>query len=140
MGNRIYGCDDCLAICPWNKFAVATREAKLAARPEIEAARLSTLLQLDDPAFRKLFSASPVKRIGRDRFMRNVLIAAGNSGETTLVPYVKALLDDGSALVRAMTVWALKQLDPQEFECERRKRQGSEQDETVVREWQMAAA
>src|SRR5690606_29076174 len=90
MGNRIYGCDDCLAVCPWNKFANAASEAKLVAREDLKEPRLADLLRLDDPAFRALFSGSPVKRIGRDRFIRNVLVAAGNSGEAALIPQVQA--------------------------------------------------
>ncbi len=111
MGNRIYGCDDCLAVCPWNKFAAAAREAKLVARADLKAPALSYLLTLDDAAFRKLFSGSPVKRTGRNHFIRNCLIAAGNSGDGALVPIITALLQDGSPLVRAMAVWALRQLD-----------------------------
>jgi epoxyqueuosine reductase len=110
MGNRIYGCDDCLAVCPWNKFAGEAHDIKLKARDDLVAPELSVLLQLDDAAFRKLFSASPVKRIGRDRFLRNVLIAAGNSGDVKLVPIVAGLVDDTSELVRAMAVWALEEL------------------------------
>ena len=110
IGNRIYGCDDCLAVCPWNKFARSASEAKLAARDELVAPRLSELLTLDDTGFRALFSGSPVKRIGRDRFLRNVLIAAGNSGELTLAPICEGLLRGGSALVRGAAVWALSQL------------------------------
>ena len=86
IGNRIYGCDDCLAVCPWNKFAQAGRETKLAARDELRAPALAELARLDDAAFRALFSKSPVKRIGRDRFVRNVLIAIGNSGDAALAP------------------------------------------------------
>jgi epoxyqueuosine reductase len=108
IGNRIYGCDDCLAVCPWNKFAQRGREQKLAARAELEAPSLRQLARLDDAAFRALFRKSPVKRIGRDRFVRNVLIAIGNSGDATLGDEALRLLDDPSALVRAMAVWALK--------------------------------
>jgi epoxyqueuosine reductase len=110
IGNRIYGCDDCLAICPWNKFASDAREIKLKARADLIAPELSKLLQLDDAAFRKLFSGSAVKRIGRDRFIRNVLIAAGNSGDKKLAPVITTLLEDHSELVRAMAVWALGEL------------------------------
>jgi epoxyqueuosine reductase len=111
IGNRIYGCDDCLAVCPWNKFAREASEAKLAARADLQEPRLIELLGLDDAAFRALFSGSPVKRIGRDRFIRNVLIAAGNSGEAGLVPAVRALLADASPLVRGAAVWALAELE-----------------------------
>ena len=106
MGNRIYGCDECLAVCPWNKFAGDAREAKLAARADLVSPRLEDLAALDDKGFRALFSGSPVKRIGRDRFVRNVMIAVGNSGKAGLVPTAMGLLDDGSAHVRAMAVWA----------------------------------
>jgi epoxyqueuosine reductase len=111
MGNRIYGCDDCLAVCPWNKYARATREAKLAARDDLDAPRLMDLVGLDDAGFRAFFSGSPVKRIGRDRFVRNVLVAIGNSGDAGLVPLVEARLGDESPLVRGAAVWALGQLD-----------------------------
>jgi epoxyqueuosine reductase len=114
MGNRIYGCDDCLAVCPWNKFAGEAREAKLMARDDLVSPPLAELAALDDAGFRKLFSGSPVKRIGRDRFVRNVLIAVGNSGDGSLVDVAKARLGDASPLVRAMAVWALSQLLPQD--------------------------
>ena len=110
MGNRIYGCDDCLAVCPWNKFASVASEAKLVARDDLKQPRLTDLLKLDDAAFRRLFSGSPVKRIGRDRFIRNVLVAAGNSGDATLAPQAQSLLGDPSPLVRGMAVWALSRL------------------------------
>ena len=110
IGNRIYGCDDCLAVCPWNKFAQAGREAKLAARDELRAPSLAELARLDDAAFRALFTKSPVKRIGRDRFVRNVLIAIGNSGDAALAAEAERLLDDASPLVRGAAVWALSQL------------------------------
>ena len=135
MGNRIYGCDDCLAICPWNKFASESREIKLKARDELVAPSLSQLLKLDDAAFRKLFSGSPVKRIGRDRFIRNVLIAAGNSDDTNLVADIKLLLRDQSPLVRAMAVWALRQLSENEFAQERN--QLTESDRDVLKEWNL---
>ena len=112
MGNRIYGCDDCLAACPWNKFAQEAAEQKLKHREDLQAPLLAELLGLDDAAFRKRFSASPVKRTGRDRFIRNVLIAAGNSGDVRLVDAIRPLLMDVSPLVRAMAVWALAQLGP----------------------------
>lgn len=112
MGNRIYGCDDCLAACPWNKFAQTAREAKLRAREDLVAPRLAELLTLDDAGFRTLFSGSPIKRIGRDRFLRNVLIAAGNSGDPALTEHIVALLGDGNALVRGAAVWALRHLVP----------------------------
>jgi epoxyqueuosine reductase len=111
MGNRIYGCDDCLAVCPWNKFAQAGREAKLAARETLRAPALAELARLDDAAFRALFSKSAVKRIGRARFLRNVLIAIGNCGDLTLADEAEYLLDDASPLVRGAAVWALGRLD-----------------------------
>jgi epoxyqueuosine reductase len=112
MGNRIYGCDDCLAVCPWNKYARAGREAKLAARDALRMPMLAELSRLDDTAFRTLFSKSPVKRTGRDRFIRNVLIAIGNSADIALSPEAERLLDDASPLVRGAAVWALGRLDP----------------------------
>src|SRR5690606_7838189 len=110
IGNRVYGCDDCLAVCPWNKYAKTTREAKLAARDDLDAPPLAELAGLDDAAFRAHFSGSPIKRIGRDRFMRNVMIAAGNSGSAGLVPLVEERLRDDSPLVRGAAVWALAAL------------------------------
>ncbi|WP_245414597.1 tRNA epoxyqueuosine(34) reductase QueG [Aestuariivirga litoralis] len=139
MGNRIYGCDDCLAACPWNKFAAAAREAKLLAREDLKAPRLGHLLALEDAAFRALFTGSPVKRTGRDRFIRNVLIAAGNSGDKSLVPQVTALLDDPAPIVRAMAVWAMSRLlgEP-DFAQLRTERTGHETDADVRREWETA--
>src|SRR5213079_1457787 len=102
-----YGCDDCLAVCPWNKFAHAGHEAKLAAREASRAPKLAELARLDDAAFRALFAKSPVKRTGRDRFVRNVLVAIGNSGDAALAAEAERLLTDESPLVRAMAVWAL---------------------------------
>ncbi len=112
IGNRVFGCDDCLAVCPWNKFAESAHEAKLQARADLLAPKIADWLALDDASFRSLFSGSPVKRIGFARFLRNLLIAAGNSGESALVPLVEARLDDASPLVRAMAVWALRRLAP----------------------------
>ena len=110
IGNRIYGCDDCLAVCPWNKFAQSGHEAKLAARDELRAPSLADLARLDDAAFRAQFTKSPVKRIGRDRFVRNVLIAIGNSNDRALATEAERLANDDSALVRGAAVWALSQL------------------------------
>jgi epoxyqueuosine reductase len=110
MGNRVFGCDDCLAVCPWNKFAVAAGETRLAARDAARSPPLAELLALDDAGFRARFAGTPVKRTGRDRFVRNALIAAGNSGDASLLPAVERLLEDPSPLVRAMAVWALRQL------------------------------
>jgi epoxyqueuosine reductase len=111
MGNRIYGCDDCLAVCPWNKFASVSREAKLRARDDLNAPALSDLARLDDRGFRALFSASPIKRIGHSRFLRNVLIAIGNSGDATFLPAAEARLGDGEPLIRGAAVWAVRRLD-----------------------------
>ncbi|MCB1378394.1 MAG: tRNA epoxyqueuosine(34) reductase QueG [Alphaproteobacteria bacterium] len=136
MGNRIYGCDDCLAVCPWNKFARASAEAKLQAREELRAPRLAELLQLDNAWFRKLFSGSPVKRTGRDRFIRNVLIAAGNSGDRELLPQIEALLSDNAPIVRAMAVWAaLRLTERPRFEALKCRYAASEADAAVQREW-----
>ncbi len=108
MGNRIYGCDDCLAVCPWNRFAQVTREAKLAASGE--AAGLATLAALDDAGFRRRFAGSPVKRIGRNRFVRNVLIAIGNSRDHTLLPHAEALTRDPDPVVAEAASWAADRL------------------------------
>ncbi len=114
IGNRVYGCDDCLAVCPWNKWAQASREAKFAARDDLRAPRIADWLGLDDAAFRLVFQGNPVKRIGRARFMRNLLIAAGNSGDPALIPAVTAHLEDAAPIVRAMAVWALGELETAE--------------------------
>jgi epoxyqueuosine reductase len=139
IGNRIYGCDDCLAACPWNKFAQVSREAKLQARADLVAPKLADLLALDDAGFRALFSGSPVKRPGRARFLRNVLIAAGNSGDEALQPHIEALINDASPLVRAMAVWALSRLTPQRLGA-LRKQQQAEKDPNVLAEWARAKA
>jgi epoxyqueuosine reductase len=110
LGNRIYGCDDCLAVCPWNKFAQASREAKLAAREALRSPPLAELAALDDVGFRALFAKSAIKRIGRDRFVRNVLYAIGNSDDPALVPAATARLDDASDVVRDAAAWALARL------------------------------
>jgi epoxyqueuosine reductase len=112
MGNRIYGCDDCLAVCPWNKFARTSSEAKLMARDDLTAPALSDLCGLDDAGFRALFSGSPIKRIGHARFLRNVLIAVGNSGDTALLPLARARLGDADPLIRGAAVWAVRRLVP----------------------------
>jgi epoxyqueuosine reductase len=141
IGNRIYGCDDCLAVCPWNKFAQQGREAKLAARDELRAPALAELAALDDAAFRARFTKSPVKRIGRDRFIRNVLIAIGNSNDGALAGAAKRLLDDESPMVRGAAVWALSQLLRQEeFEALAAEAAGSEADDAVRAEWRLAEA
>lgn len=110
LGNRIYGCDDCLAVCPWNKFAVKAREMRYAAREELEAPRLADLARLDDAAFRVMFSGSPIKRIGRDRFVRNVLYAIGNSGDPSLIPVTQMLADDPDPTVADAALWARERL------------------------------
>jgi epoxyqueuosine reductase len=139
LGNRIYGCDDCLAVCPWNKFASLAREQKLAAREALKAPALEALARLDDPAFRALFSKNPVKRIGRDRFVRNVLYAIGNSGRTALASEAEHLLDDPSPLVRGAAVWALSRLLPAPaFERLRNARATGEADPQVREEWAQA--
>jgi epoxyqueuosine reductase len=136
IGNRIYGCDDCLAVCPWNKFAQAGHEAKLEAREELRAPELAALARLDDTAFRQLFSKSPLKRIGRERFLRNVLIAIGNSNDNALAVEAERLLDDDSPLVRGAAVWALSQLmAPEEFSMHATRALNDEVDETVRGEW-----
>jgi epoxyqueuosine reductase len=138
IGNRIYGCDDCLAVCPWNKFAQAGREAKLAARDELRAPTLAELVRLDDAAFRALFTKSPVKRIGRDRFVRNVLIAIGNADDASLVGEAERLLGDASPLVRGAAVWALSQLmAPERFGAIASHAIGAEADESVLAEWRV---
>ena len=138
MGNRIYGCDDCLAVCPWNKFASLAREAKLRARDELREPALEELLTLDEAAFRALFAGSPVKRIGRDRFMRNVLIAAGNSGDGSLVEACRAHARDKNPLVRGAAVWALSQLLGQADFTRLREGAAAEDDPTVREEWGLA--
>ncbi|OKL44347.1 tRNA epoxyqueuosine(34) reductase QueG [Pseudovibrio exalbescens] len=110
MGNRIYGCDDCLGVCPWNKFAQEASEAKLRAREDLKEPSIADLLKLDDASFRRFFTGSPIKRVGRDRFIRNVLIAAGNSGKAELLGDVIRLLEDPAPVVRATAVWALGEL------------------------------
>jgi epoxyqueuosine reductase len=136
MGNRIYGCDDCLAVCPWNKFAAAAQESKLQARDDLLAPELANLLRLDDTGFRKLFAGSAVKRIGHERFIRNCLVAAGNSGDANLIAPVAMRLADPSPLIRAMAVWALKQLASAADVAQAFARHaGAEQDVAVKQEW-----
>jgi epoxyqueuosine reductase len=135
IGNRIYGCDDCLAVCPWNKYAKVGRDAKFAAREALRAPKLSELARLDDAAFRALFAKTAVKRAGRDRFVRNVLIAIGNSGDASLACEAGRLLDDHSSLVRGAAVWALSRLLPREQFAALRK---SDNDAAVNEEWAAA--
>ena len=110
MGNRVYGCDDCLAVCPWNKFSGPTREPAFFPRPELTAPRLADLATLDDAGFRRVFGGSAIKRTGRDRFVRNVLIAIGNSGDAALKPYAEGLMDDPSTIVATAARWAVERL------------------------------
>jgi epoxyqueuosine reductase len=134
IGNRIYGCDDCLAVCPWNKYAQAGRETKLAARAALRAPPLTDLVQLDDARFRALFAKSPIKRIGRARFVRNVLIAIGNSGDATLAAEAERRLDDASPLVRGAAVWALARLDATRLAAQS-ERHARDDDPSVRAEW-----
>jgi epoxyqueuosine reductase len=138
IGNRIYGCDDCLAACPWNKFAASASEIKLIARDDLKAPDIGFLLTLDDAAFRTLFSGSPVKRIGRDRFVRNVLIAAGNSCDGRFVAQCLQLAHDASPVVRSMAVWALGRLMTAGEFREFAARQANEPDEDVRAEFERA--
>jgi epoxyqueuosine reductase len=136
MGNRVFGCDDCLAVCPWNKFAETARETRLALKQELRLALLADLAALDDAAFRARFAGTPVKRTGRDRFVRNVLCAIGNSGNPDLAQAAEARLDDASPLVRGMAVWALRRLlDGPAFERLKLARAGRESDPGVQGEW-----
>jgi len=139
MGNRIYGCDDCLAVCPWNKFAAVASEAAFHAREQTDSPSLADLAELDDANFRALYAGSPIKRIGRDRFLRNVLTAIGNSGDKGLVSSVIAKLEEENPLVRGAAVWALGQLDRERFEQEDRARRVAEPDQSVLAEWTEAA-
>jgi len=139
IGNRIYGCDDCLAVCPWNKFASIGREAKLAARADLEAPPLAELARLDDASFRSLFAGGPIKRAGRARFIRNVMIAIGNSNNPALAGLSVERLDDESPLVRGAAIWALAQLlSREELSRLASKRLDKEGDAAVIEEWRDA--
>ncbi|MBC7149319.1 MAG: tRNA epoxyqueuosine(34) reductase QueG [Rhizobium sp.] len=139
FGNRIYGCDDCLSACPWNKFAREAREMKLQARADLIEPDLTFLLSLDDPTFRAFFSGSPVKRIGRNRFVRNCLIAAGNSGLGDLIPACRTLIGDAAPEVRGMAIWALSRLLPAaEFAELREGHLSGEAEAEIRREWMMS--
>lgn len=139
FGNRVFGCDDCLAVCPWNKFAQAARDTKLALREDLAGMRLDTLSRLDDAAFRALFAGTPIKRTGRDRFLRNVLIAIGNSGDPGLIPAAMARLDDSAPQVRAMAVWALSRLlGAAEFAALAQAHRASETEPDIIEEWDIA--
>ncbi len=136
VGNRIFGCDDCLAVCPWNKFAAVARETRMSLREDLRLAPLADLAALDDAQFRARFAGTPVKRTGRDRFVRNVLCAIGNSGKAALAPAAEARLDDNSPLVRGMAVWALRRLlDAAAFQRLKSARAGRERDPDVREEW-----
>jgi epoxyqueuosine reductase len=135
IGNRIYGCDDCLAVCPWNKFAQTSRDAKLAVREELRSPRLRDLARLDDAGFRTTFAKTPMKRTGRDRFVRNVLIAIGNSGDPELAAQAERLLADRSPLVRAAAVWALGRLDRERLVRIAPVHRDREADALVQEEW-----
>ena len=137
LGNRIYGCDDCLAACPWNKFATRTAEPGLLPRAELTAPRLAELAGLDDAAFRRLFSGSAVKRLGRDRFVRNVLIAIANSGAPELATVAERLLDDPAPVVRGAAAWALHSLAPAVAAELRDYREQTETDADVLSEWRL---
>ena len=137
IGHRLYGCDDCRAVCPWNKFATPSRDVDFLPRLELTAPRLTDFAALDDDGFRRVFAGSPIKRIGRDRFVRNVLIAIGNSGSPALAPAAERLLDDPAPIVRAMAVWALSRLlDDGRFEALRQRGVTGETDPDVLGEWQ----
>jgi epoxyqueuosine reductase len=139
IGNRVYGCDDCLAVCPWNKFAQAGNEAKLAARSELKEPKLAELVRLDDAGFRALFAKTAVKRAGRERFVRNALIAVGNSGDVSLAGEAERLLGDSSPLVRGAAIWALSRLLPR-MQCAAlaQTQPGQETDAAVLEEWSSA--
>jgi epoxyqueuosine reductase len=137
IGNRVYGCDDCLAVCPWNKFAALSREAKLKARSDLESPALASLAGLDDVGFRHLFSGSPIKRIGHARFLRNVLIAIGNSGDAGLAPLALDRLNHASPLVRAMAVWAAgRLLGFDRLRTIAARERAHERDREVLDEWE----
>lgn len=135
IGNRVFGCDDCLAVCPWNKFAGLSQETRLALKPELAALQLRDLAALDDAAFRSLFAGTPIKRTGHTRFLRNVLIAIGNSRLPDLADAAEARLCHPSPLVRAMAVWALGQLVPQQAAALAREALDQESDAAVQAEW-----
>lgn len=136
IGNRIYGCDDCLAICPWNKYAKKTNDADFFPKNELIEPTLRSFLVLDDLEFRKNFSGSSIKRVGRDRFIRNVLVAVGNSNNQNLVKDIIPLLEDSSELVRAMAIWALRELSTKhDFEIQKNIYFSSETDIEVKNEW-----
>ncbi|WP_045837298.1 tRNA epoxyqueuosine(34) reductase QueG [Hyphomicrobium sp. 99] len=136
IGNRVFGCDDCAAVCPWNKFATTATEIRYAARPETDNPPLAELLALDDAAFRLRFAGTPIKRTGRDRVVRNTLIACGNSGDRSLLRHIEPLMEDNSALVRAMAIWASRRLaSDAEIDALQKRYQDRESDPEVAAEW-----
>jgi len=140
MGNRIYGCDDCLAVCPWNKFAETASESAFHARIELQGPKLADLAQLDDKSFRQVFAGSPIKRIGRDKFVSNTVIAIGNSGDPELAEVLEPLLQDEAAIVRAAAVWALARLTPAKITAHHAALRASEPDPVVIAEWELVNA
>ena len=138
IGNRIYGCDDCLAICPWNKFAKITKNINFKERKELINPSLKELVKLTDAEFRIFFSGSPIKRIGRDRFIRNVLIAIGNSKLKSLLPSIINLLDDNSILVQLASIWALSQISKNSFFIEKNKRINFLKNKELISEWKQS--
>jgi len=140
IGNRIYGCDDCLAVCPWNKFAETAAESAFHARIELQQPKLADLAQLDDAGFRAVFAGSPIKRIGRDKFVSNTVIAIGNSGDPSLADVLEPLLQDDAAIVRAAAVWALARLNPAQFAAHYAALSVGEPDLEVTAEWELANA
>jgi epoxyqueuosine reductase len=138
IGNRVFGCDDCLAVCPWNKFAATATEMRFAAQAGTDNPPLAELLALDDAAFRQRFAGTPIKRTGRNRVLRNALIAAGNSGDRSLLLQIEPLLDDDSPLVRAMAIWSAKRLmSATEIAALQARYEPIETDPEVAREWAM---
>jgi len=141
IGNRIYGCDDCLAVCPWNKFARVGAEARLAQREDLAAPPLAELGALDEAAFRARFAGGPIKRIGHARFLRNVMIAIGNSGDRSLIAAVLSAIEADSPLVRAMAVWAFGRLAaPADVKAAAQRFAPEERDAGVLEEWKTALA
>ena len=137
MGNRIYGCDDCLAICPWNKFAKLSSNIAFKAKKDFNNPSLQRLSEINEVEFKKMFSDSPIKRIGRNQFIRNVLIAMGNSSSKSMLPCVVKLINDDSSLVRVAAIWALGKLSKQRFNIEKRHNFNKERDNDVKKEWML---
>jgi epoxyqueuosine reductase len=138
MGNRVFGCDDCLAVCPWNRFAKQSAALRPFLRDELSTPALKELSTFDDEQFRKYFAGTPIKRTGRDRFLRNVLIAMGNSGDQSMIGAIEPHLKDDTPLVRGAAIWALAQLvSDAEFEKFRAHHLSHEPDEAVREEWRL---